>query len=57
MIKTYRLFGIKILTIEELTPKEKEQQDLLKQHNPKGEVLEPDFGEDNGDTQSKIQRK
>jgi hypothetical protein len=49
MNKIYRLFGIKILTIEELTPKEKEQQDLLKQHNPKGEVLEPDYEKEKDD--------
>lgn len=56
MIKTYKLFGLKILTIEELTPKEKEQQDILKNHNPKGEVLEPDFEEEHGNSKQKIQR-
>jgi hypothetical protein len=46
MLKTYRLFGLKILTIEELTPEEKDRQDILKNHNPKGEVLEHNYEEE-----------
>lgn len=40
MIKSFKLFGIKFLEVETLIPEEKQQKEILKQHNPQGEVLD-----------------
>jgi hypothetical protein len=54
MKKIIRILGIKVAEIETLTPQEAERKELLSQHNPKGEVLEPNYEEENGNHKKTI---
>jgi len=54
MLKIFKLFGVKIFEIEELTPKEAEQKAILSQHNPKGEVLEYETDIDNSTVEGTV---